>query len=360
MRLVAALMLASSAAAVPLSAQARGAAPPLPPAPLFASNEPLVLTIEAPLDRLRGDRGNDRPFRPAVLRVADEGGRELELAIALRTRGNFRLQPRICDFPNFFIRFDEPGLAGTIFEGQTMLPIVSHCRTGRSDYEQFALLEYLIHRTYVVLTDRSLLARLAQITYVDTEKNARPITRYAVFIEHFDDMAARHDWEVLQVPTVPPNQVDAIDLTRFEVFQFMIGNTDFDSFNAEPDEDACCHNAVLVGTMLGPVIPVPFDFDWSGVVDAPYARPDARLGIRTVRQRRYWGICRPRAELEAVFPLFRERRDKIYGLYRDQEGLEQKFRDRTLEYFDEFYEIIDDNGRVRREMEALCREWVLQ
>ena len=97
MRLVAALMLASSAAAVPLSAQARGAAPPLPPAPLFASNEPLVLTIEAPLDRLRGDRGNDRPFRPAVLRVADEGGRELELAIALRTRGNFRLQPRICD-----------------------------------------------------------------------------------------------------------------------------------------------------------------------------------------------------------------------------------------------------------------------
>jgi hypothetical protein len=350
-------MLASSAAAVPLSAQFRGAAQPLPPAPLFASDEPLVLTIEAPLNRLRGDRGDDRSYRPAVLRFIEDGGRELELTVALRTRGNFRLQPRICDFPNFFIRFDDPSLAGTIFEGQTMLPIVTHCRSGRLDYEQFALLEYLIHRTYTVLTDRSLLARLAQITYVDTEKDAEPITRYAVFTEHFDDMAARHGWEVLQVPIVPPNQVDAFDLARFEVFQFMIGNTDFDPFHAEPDEDACCHNAVLVGTMQGPVVPVPFDFDWSGVVNAPYARPDARLGIRTVRQRRYWGACRPREELEAVFPLFRERRKEVYALYRDQVGLDPKFRDRTLEYFDEFYEIIDDDGRVRREMEALCREW---
>jgi hypothetical protein len=137
----------------------------------------------------------------------------------------------------------------------------------------------------------------------------------------------------------------------------MIGNTDFDPFHAESGADACCHNAVLVGTMVGPVVPVPFDFDWSGVVDAPYARPDARLGIRTVRQRRYWGACRPREALEAIFPLFRERRDEIYALYRDQEGLDPKFRDRTLEYFDGFYEIIDDDGRVRREMEALCREW---
>jgi hypothetical protein len=140
------------------------------------------------------------------------------------------------------------------------------------------------------------------------------------------------------------------------VFQFMIGNTDFDPFHAEPDEDACCHNAVLVGTMRGPVIPVPFDFDWSGVVDAPYARPDPRLGIRTVRQRRFWGVCRARDELEAVFPLFRERRDAIYALYRNQEGLEPKYRDRTLEYFDEFYAVIDDERRVGRDMEAWCRK----
>jgi hypothetical protein len=327
------------------------------PSPLFSSYDLLELTIEAPLKQLTRDRRDNRPFRPAVLRFVDRDGEESELRIALRTRGNFRLQPSVCDFPNFFVRFDDTGLAETIFADQTVLPLLTHCRTKRSEYEQFALLEYLVHRTYSVLTERSLRARLVRITYLDPDDDGEGITRYAVFMEHFDQLAARHGWKVLQVPIVPPDQVDAFDLTRFEVFQFMIGNTDFDPFHAEPDEDACCHNAVLIGTMIGPVIPVPFDFDWSGVVDAPYARPDPRLGIRTVRQRRYWGACRPREQLEAVFPLFHERRDAIYDLFRDQEGLEPKSRDRTLEYFDEFYALIDDERRVEREMESQCRKW---
>ncbi len=327
------------------------------PAPLFSSYEVLELTIEAPLKQLARDRGDTRPFRPAMLRFIDDGGEERELRIDLRTRGNFRLRPNVCDFPNLFMRFDDPEIAGTIFADQTVLPLLTHCRTKRSEYEQFALLEYLMHRSYSVLTERSLRARLVRITYLDPDDDGEGITRYAVFMEHFDQLAARHGWKVLQVPIVPPDQVDAFDLTRFEVFQFMIGNTDFDPFHAEPDEDACCHNAVLIGSMVGPVIPVPFDFDWSGVVDAPYARPDPRLGIRTVRQRRYRGACRPRDELEAVFPLFHDRRDEIYALFRNQEGLEPKYRDRTLEYFDEFYAIIDDERRVEREMESQCRKW---
>ena len=327
------------------------------PAPLFSSYEVLELTIEAPLAQLRRDRGENRPFRPATLRAVVADGTERELAIALRTRGNFRLRPNVCDFPNLFVRFDDPEISATIFDGQTVLPLLTHCRTKRAEYEQFALLEYLIHRTYSVLTDRSLRARLVRITYTDPERDDESITRYAVFTEHFDHLAARNGWEVLQVPIVPPDQVEAFDLARFEVFQYLIGNTDFDPFHAEPDEGACCHNAVLIGTMIGPVIPVPFDFDWSGVVDAPYARPDPRLNIRTVRQRRYWGVCRPREDLEAVFPLFHERRDAIYDLFRYQEGLEPKYRDRTLEYFDEFYAIIDDERRVKREMESQCRKW---
>ena len=324
-------------------------------APLFSTDSVLVITIEAPLAQLKRDRGENRAFRPAVLRYAAADGDERELQVALRTRGNFRLQQGTCDFPSFFLRVDDPASAETVFAGQSVLPLLAHCRTDRSEYEQFVLLEYLIYRTYAVLTDRSLGTRLARITHVDTEGRNAPITRYAVFTEHFDQLAARLGWEVLQIPVVPPDQVEPFDLARFEMFQYFIGNTDFDPFHAEPGEQACCHNAVLIGTMAGPVIPVPFDFDWSGVVAAPYARPDPRFGIRSVRDRRYWGICRPRAELEPVFALFRERRPAIEALVRDFAALEPRYRDRTLAYFDQFFAIIDDERRVSREIEGRCR-----
>ena len=352
------VLLTICIAGAPLAGQQPSAADlRLGPAPLFSTDSVLEITIEAPLARLKRDRGESQSFRPATLRYTTDAGVERELRIALRTRGNFRLQQGICDFPSFFLRVDAPASSETVFAGQSVLPLLTHCRTNRREYEQFVLLEYLIYRTYAVLTDRSLGARLARITYVDTEGRNEPITRYAVFTEHFGALAARLGWEVLQIPFVPPDQVEPLDLARFEVFQFFIGNTDFDAFHAEPGEDACCHNAVLIGTMVGPVIPVPFDFDWSGVVDPPYARPDPRFEIRSVRQRRYWGICRPRAELDPVFALFRERRADIYALYRNLDALEPRYRDRTLEYFDQFFALIDDGRRVGREIEGRCRQW---
>src|SRR5438477_9110718 len=73
------------------------------------------------------------------------------------------------------------------------------------------------------------------------------------------------------------------------VFQYMIGNTDF--------AVTALHNIVLIQDSVGVVYPVPYDFDWSGVISTPYAFPDSRLPIRTVRQRLWRGTCRTPQEL---------------------------------------------------------------
>ena len=57
-----------------------------------------------------------------------------------------------------------------------------------------------------------------------------------------------------------------------------------------------------------------------------------------------------------VFKLFNDRRSAIYHLWRGQEGLEERRLERTLEYFDEFYEIINDSGKTRREILLKCRQ----
>jgi len=132
------------------------------------------------------------------------------------------------------------------------------------------------------------------------------------------------------------------------VFQYMIGNTDF--------AVTALHNIVLTQDSVGVVYPVPYDFDWSGVISTPYAFPDARLPIRTVRQRLWRGTCRTPQELAPLFAKFNAQKEAIYALYRslESEGLEPKRIQQALEYYDEFYKTINDPGRTRQEFIRSC------
>ncbi len=329
--------------------------------PLFESHDILRLTIAAPFRTIFRERGQESEEHPGALSYVDAEGTTVELEVQIRTRGKFRLRRSTCDFPNIRLNFKRGEVENTVFHNQDKLKLVAHCQSGRADYEQQTLLEYLIYRSLNLFTNLSFRVRLAQITYVDTEADDEPLTRYAFFIEDEDLMAARNGWRVLAVPAIPPQEYEAADLALVEVFQFMIGNTDWDAFNRSPDDDDCCHNTIPVGSMTKPVYPVPYDFDWSGAVDARYASPDERFATRSVRDRVYRGICRPLNEfgglLESVLQEFRNNRHAIYTLFRSQEGLEQGHVDRTIEYFDEFYEIINDLRKANREIVGRCRRW---
>jgi hypothetical protein len=143
--------------------------------------------------------------------------------------------------------------------------------------------------------------------------------------------------------------VDPEQMTLVAVFQYMIGNTDW--------AVSALHNIVLIRDSTGVVYPVPYDFDWSGVIMPPYAQPDPSLGIATVRQRTYRAGCRRPEELAPVFAKFNAQKEAIYALYRglESEGLEPKRIDQALRYYDEFYKIINDPGATRREFTRTCQ-----
>lgn len=355
-RIIGLLILAATLPLANLAAQVLGEqGETREPQPLFASHDLLLMTLEAPLKATVDDRGDDREYHPAVLRYEDPEAGPLTLDVEIRVRGNFRAQRRNCRFPPLRVDFKRGQVEQTVFAGQNRIRLVTHCQDRGSDHNRYLLHEYLAYRVYNLLTELSVRVRLAQITYVETERDEEPFTRYAFFVEDYDVTATRNGWEILQVPLMPPDQIDPAQLALFEVFQFMIANTDWSVAYKEEDEDFCCHNAIMVGTMVGPVYPIPFDFDWSGVVDAPYARPNPLVGTRSVRQRRFWGVCKPQAVLEGAFPVFNEKREEIYALYSGQEGLEEEQVRKTLEYYDEFYEIINDGGKVRSRMMEDCR-----
>lgn len=171
------------------------------------------------------------------------------------------------------LEFDSVQVIGTVFEAQSENKLVTHCQDRRAEYEQYVLQEYLVYRVFNLLTEISFRARLARITYLDSEARRDTITRYALFLEHESAMARRNGWEALRAPAIPPDLVDPGYLSLIGVFQYMIGNPDWSAFSAEPDETECCHNTQPIGGPDGPVFSVPYDFDHHGRGQPPLRGP---------------------------------------------------------------------------------------
>ncbi len=338
--------LAAALAAVAILAPLAGAqdAPQL-----FTSQEILPFRLEADFGAVFKERGQESTYHPARLSYTAADGTPVRLDLQIKTRGNFRLQPRICGFPPLRLDFPKDAVKHTLFAGQDKLKLTVHCQDRRERYEQSVVMEYLIYRVFNLLTDRSFRARLARFTYVDSAGKRDSLTRYAFFIEDDGRMAARLGGNVLDLKQVHDESTERGQITLIAVFEYFIGNTDWSVW--------ALHNIVLV---LPPgsqePMAVPYDFDWSGVIDAPYAHPDARLPIKTVRERLFRGYCRTLEELAPVFRLFNEKKDAIYQLYRTQEGLDPKVRDDALKYYDEFYKTINDPKAMDREFIKNCRQ----
>jgi hypothetical protein len=319
------------------------------PDPLFRDAQILEASISGPLTTLVRERSQE-VYLPGLFRYVEPDGEEVTLDLKIRTRGNFRHKE--CDYPPVLLNFVKKQTRDTLFDRQNKLKLVIQC--GKHErYEQAVLREYLAYRLLNAVTDRSFRVRLLRADYVNTEKDPPYQQRYAFLIEHKKRLAERLDLNELKIERTSVSAIRPDQLNLTSVFGFFIGNTDFSPI-AGPPGGGCCHNYVLFGDDDGPIIPVPYDFDQSGFVDAPYARPDYRFRIRSVRQRLYRGRCANNDYLDSSLRKFRDARETLYTIVSEQEGLTEKVRKDLLRYMDDFYEIINDPRQVDRRIRDRC------
>ncbi|MEZ4852244.1 MAG: hypothetical protein R3B93_27280 [Bacteroidia bacterium] len=315
--------------------------------PLFQSDEILKMTIKTEMRNLLRDRGDERDYHEGVL-IYEQEGVETSLPVELRIRGNFRRKKSTCQFPPIRLKFDSAKVSNSLFADQDKVKLVTHCQSRKAEYQQYLLKEYLVYKMYNQLTDTSFRVRMMEITYIDTGKKPDTLHRYGFVIEDEDHLAARLGGKGLEVPNIHPDRTDYKLINTLSVFEFMIGNTDF----SVPG----LHNIKLIMTEPGkPPLAVPYDFDWSGLVRAPYAQPNESLGIRNVRVRLFRGFCRTEEEFEETFQIFRDNKNAILGLFRNLEMLDPDVRDDCIQYLEEFYETINDPQKVKRNFLDMCR-----
>ena len=318
-------------------------------APLFQDSAALPVTISGPLTTLVRERAKDNYLR-GQFSFLDLDGEQKTLDLRMRTRGNFR--HRECDYPPILLNFKKGQARGTLLDGQNKLKLVIHCRKS-SRYEQTVLREFLAYRMLNVLTDFSFRVRLLRVSYVNEEREGKSQQRYAFLIEHKKRFGERLGLESLAIEKTSVSALRPDQLNLTSVFAYMIGNTDFSPI-AGPPGSKCCHNFVLFGDGDAPIIPVAYDFDQSGFVNAPYAQPNENFRLRSVRQRLYRGRCANNAYVEDSLRKLQGARDELYALIREQEGLDNGVRKELVRYLDDFYEIIDDRREVERRLLGKC------
>lgn len=315
-------------------------------APLFRSHEPLELTLRTRIQHLLDERPDEEEVDGWAVWTTASGGRD-SVDVEVRGRGNFRLQKRNCTFPPLRLDFPRSRVGGTPFGGQDKLKLVTPCNHRREDYQQYILQEYLAYRVYNLVTPVSYRVRLVEITYEDTEGRFETMTRVGFLIEDDEAMAHRNRGFVSEWGQFHPGAADADHLALLAFFQYMIGNTDW----SQP----FFHNVDMIRTWdEGRYLVVPYDFDWTGVVDAAYAEPDPMLGTESVRDRVYRGFCLEGADLPGVRRRYQELRDEVRALYEDAPFLDEEQRERTLDYYEEFWRDLDDFRRYRRRILEAC------
>jgi len=303
--------------------------------PLFAANDVLPVTLVGDFKAINKDHDpNSKQQYPGALRTADNK----ELQVQFRARGHVRRMSKTCDYVPLKVEFVKKETKGTVFAEQDALKLVVQC-SGGGDYEQYILREYLAYRIYNVITHRSFRARLAKVTYVDRASGKPTGTRLGIFLEDEGDVARRMEGRVVDLQRLLFENLQNDSLMPTMIFEYLIGNTDMSIF--------ALHNMRIVQLQDKSLHVVPYDFDYSGLVNAPYALPARGFLIKNVTERVYRGPCRNQEIVDPYVANFLAKKDLVRALPDQIPGFSRVSRDETRGYIESFYSSVDSSKDVR-------------
>jgi len=314
----------------------------------FATDELLEMTLGFNFREFLKTRNNPENI-DAILTVKMKNGKSVTQPIKIKARGEMRRT--ICYYPPIMLKFSSSKNDTVTIREKGSLKLVTPCNQTRL-YENYVLKEYLAYKLYNQVTPYSFKTRLVKVNYLDTEKPKNTYTAYGFVIENEKDMAARNDAALVDVKIISDNQMNAQDMARVAVFNYMIGNTDWWLPNQ--------HNVKILSSrkeLTGKGIPVTYDFDYSGFVNAEYSAPTVNIPIKDVTERYYMGMCYNDEEINPVIGEFLELKDQFINTIEDFDLLPNGDKKRVESYISSFYRANKTNYVLISDLNRTCRRF---
>ena len=287
------------------------------------------LTLETDLTTIIGNKKSD-VYYPGTLTTDDGKSYRIEL----KARGKFRR--KIAEVPPLKVKFKkkllkEEGL-DTLNEIKLVLPAYDN-----EFGDELIIKEYLAYKMFERMTPVSVRARLVKLTIRDThvEKSRK---MFAILLEDEEETVARMNGKMVEQYGIPADSLIMNQAALVSIFEYMIGNTDWDI--------SMLRNVRLVRSPeTGKILVIPYDFDFSGLVAAPYASPSSESGIKTVRDRFMMANGIKTEYLKRALQGVRTLKKDLYDICRSK-YLSREASMGMTEYLDTFFLQIEEKDEV--------------
>lgn len=292
----------------------------------------LDVTITADMEAV-SDKRSDKKHK-GTLSFTDQEGIAHHWDVKLEVRGKFR-RMRCTEIPPLRIDFDKDDLREAGLTTFDDLKLVNQCmEDSESDEAKDLLLkEYLAYELYNEMTPESFRVQFLNITYTDSN-TGESVVRSGFFIEDAAQLRDRIGAQkVDQDQGFSADQFNAEQFRAMALFQYWIGNADWSvSFGRN----------IKVMEKNGQLIAVPYDFDFSGMVEAPYAVANTNYGLTSIKQRAYLGYVRDAAELETTIDQLIAMRSSLRKVVKNHALLSRSTRNKTWSYLDSYFRNPDE------------------
>lgn len=297
------------------------------------------MTLEADFTTLIINKRSDN-YYPGTL--ITEAGKTYKVEI--KSRGKFRR--RIAEIPPLKVKFKKKTLVAEGLDTLNEIKLVMPCYDNELG-DELIVREYIAYRMFEKLSNVSLRARLVRLSLRDTHVETGSKRQVmAIVLEDEEELAARLNGELTEQFGLPVDSMMSHQTGLMVMFQYMIGNTDW--------ELATFRNVRLLrSARTGKILPVPYDFDFSGLVSAPYASPSSGTGLRTVQDRFLMSSgLKPEVLKRAAHQIRLSKKD-IYACCASR-YLSREAETSLVHYLDTFFEQLEQSEQVPTTMRMVA------
>jgi len=317
---------------------------------LFQNDAPLEITLQFDLSTYLRTKPKEE-YMKGKITFQPGSADSMTRDIRLRTRGIFRNVE--CYYAPLELNFQNADFGFSDLDSLRKIKLVPQCKPG-SESEKNVLVEYLIYKMFSAMTDTSFRVRLLTINYIDSDNRKKPFTQFGFFIEPTKMLAGRTNSVEIESRALNQKSIYPRMMDRIAIFNYMIGNYDW----AVPNQ----HNIKVFKTLVFETVylasAVPYDFDFTGLVDADYAVPEDKItGTTSIRERIFLGVCRSREVYQKDLEEFMEKKEEFYRLVNEFPYLDAKQKRNMIYYLDTFYEQCTGKQKILNVFLNSCKDF---
>ena len=313
---------------------------------IFEVQDPMKITLTLDLKKYQKEKMKGE-YMPVHFLYQFNDTLFLEKEMRMKARGVFRRSH--CSLAPFWLNIRKADVENVNLQDVNRFKVVTNCQ-GSKAFDEYVLKEYLAYKIYNIISPISFRVRLIRMKYVDTGRKNKVTEGWAFLIEPEEMLAERAGGLVVKNDELATALMKPGDMDVAAMFMYMIGNCDYSITGR--------HNMKILG-MPGfgseGYTPVPYDFDYSGLVNASYAVPGPDLGITSVRERYYLGPCRSDEAFRATIDQIDQHREEILQMVNDFEYLEEKHKKSVLSYLEDYFSAAGKDYMLKNSLQKTCR-----